>query len=189
MTPKTSPAGPAADLPVTPATWDRAYADVLFAHIDRLNDVCPKTDPLERIAQSLREGFDRVAATDPAMNRDDAWRAAQAGQPWPAPGQVLWYPEGNLATRRAARVMLTFRGRDERTWCLLELEDGYRVLPALGLHADKDGPSYFQQALANPDFARQFMQQAGLLDAKGEWMPQFQPPEDEGGSEVGSEGG
>lgn len=101
------------------------------------------------------------------------------GTPAPVPGQAVWYPEGTLTRLRPATVLQVFAGKDGRAWCLLEVEDDYHAIPALGLHATPDGPSYFQQSLKDPAFARAFMQRAGLLDEEGNWRPQFRSDEDE----------
>jgi hypothetical protein len=118
---------------------------------------------------------------NPQLASPDVSPASTDTQPWPVPDQAVWYPDGSLTTLRPARVMLTFRGKDDRNWCLLELDKDYLTVPALGLHPTGDGPSYFQLALREPAFARQFMQQAGLLDANGDWMPQFRAPADDSG--------
>lgn len=160
-------------------TWERAYADVLFSHIDRLNDVCDKCDPLERIAQSLRDAFDRVTVVDPVMNRNEAWRAMRADEPWPEPGLTVWFETHDHGRKelRAAQVMLTFRGKDERPWCLLEVDKGYVTLPVLSLRDKLEGPSYLDLALRKPEFARRFLQDAGILDETGKLAPQLRGDE------------
>jgi hypothetical protein len=156
-------------------TWERAYADVLFSHIDRLNDVCEE-DPLEGIVQSLRAAFDRVTLVDPVMNRNEVWRATHANEPWPSPGQAVWYEvqEHNRARKlQDAKVMMTFRGEDGRGWCLLQVGKDYVTKPILALRDKIEGPSYWELEMLKPEVARRFLQQAGILDASGELAPQF----------------
>lgn len=162
-------------------TWQRAYADVLFSHIDRFNDVC-KEDPLEHIAQSLRTAFDRVAVVDPMMNRSEAWRAAHADEPWPAPGIPVWYEtqeSGRSRKLQAAHVVLTFRGEDERIWCMLQVGKDYITKPVLALRDKLEGPSYWEIEMRKPEVARRFLQQAGILDESGELTPRYRDSADE----------
>jgi len=39
-------------------------ANVLVSHIDRLNDPCPVSDPLEKIVSDLLEAYDAVMQSD-----------------------------------------------------------------------------------------------------------------------------
>jgi len=156
-------------------TWERAYADVLFSHIDRLNDVCEE-DPLEGIVQSLRAAFDRVTLVDPVMNRNEVWRAARANEPWPEPGLRVWYETqepGRARKLQEAKVMMTFRGEDERGWCLLAVDKDYVTKPVLALRDKVEGPAYWQIEMRKPEVARRFLQQAGIVDESGELAPWF----------------
>lgn len=48
------------DKAVIDGSFEKKIHDVLFAHIDRLNDPCPKVDPLEKIVNDLISEFDKV---------------------------------------------------------------------------------------------------------------------------------
>jgi len=164
------------DHPELPSnTWERAYADVLFSHIDRLKDICLE-DPVERIVASLVAAFDRITLVDPVMNRSEAWRALHAQEPWPIAGLDVWYETqepGRSRELQPAKVVLTFRGQDERGWCLLEVGTDYVAKPVLALRDKVDGPSYWELELSKPEVARRFLQSAGIVDASGELAPPF----------------
>jgi len=160
-------------------TWDRAYCDVLFRHIDRLNDVCEE-DTLEDIAQSIRDAFEQVVQVDPVMNRNEAWVAKRASEPWPVIGTTVWYPEGALHHRplKPATVALTFRGDDGRIWCLLKIGNDYSTRPAMGVSPTESGPTYLELSMKNPAMALKFLQAAGICDETGNLAARFRDPDE-----------
>lgn len=160
-----------------PATFERAYADVLISHIDRLGDPCPEADPLERIATSMLEAFEAVSALDPTFTRFEKDRAALKGKLWPVPGQVLWLPQGSTLQEHAnsripVTVQLTFQGKDGDTLCIVEIKEDerhfYRIVCARALAPAETAPTFFQTLVTtDKDEAMNFLKRAGIVDADG----------------------
>lgn len=121
--------------------------------------------------------MDRLLAASEALELLDpavaaVARAWQGALPWPTPGQTVWQDVDTPGQRPVpAVVQLSFRGADERVWCLLEVGTGkevrYVTRPLLALSPTLEGPAYFKQAMKEPEFARHFLQRAGILDEKG----------------------
>lgn len=162
---------------MTRTDFDRAYADVLFSHIDRLGDPCPE-DPLEKIVEDLLSAFARVDRLDPRMNTTEGYRAARSRSPWLFPGDTVWAPAApGAASRQLMTVQLCFEGADRTVHCLLEVQDEDRVLyrcwPLLALAPTAQGPSFHEQMLANPT-CPEFL--PGLLRRLGLPVPEALSP-------------
>ncbi len=134
---------------MTKTDFDRAYADVLFAHIDRLNDLCPE-DSAEDIAADIVAAFDRVVRLDPRMTGNEPYRALRKSQGWLFPGDKVWAPSaGGSDQRIEVDVQLCFRGRDDDAQCVVAWDDDgktlYRCHPLSALALEQNGPTLFAQ--------------------------------------------
>lgn len=132
---------------MTRTDLDRAYTDVLFAHIDRLNDICEE-DPYEEVVADLIAAFDEVARLDPRLNGSEPYRALRRGLGWLFPGDEVWAPALVASCPRIKMVVsLCFTGKDGDVQCVLSYRDDdktlYRCVPLASLALSEDGPDLF----------------------------------------------
>lgn len=100
-------------------------------------------------------------------------------------GHTLWMSDGQTLhtqkiNRYPALVTHTFIGKDDRMYCVLEIEkegaDTYRLMPAIALSPTQDGPGFMSLLLGSPESpqpAKQFLYEAGFIDEEGALRPEY----------------
>lgn len=146
---------------------DRAYADVLFAHIDRLSDIC-EDDPYEDVVADLVAAFERVARLDPRLSSNEPYLALRRGLGWLFPGDKAWAPlHPGAAPRVEMTVDLCFTGADGDAHCVLSCaQDGktlYRCLPLASLALTEYGPNVFESGKLPPQVLQALATRLGCV--------------------------
>lgn len=165
----TSPCPP---LPA-PVASTFACGQLLLDRLESLELALGDPATLEQAVQNLLDAA--MALQGPRFSAETGEHAHDL----PRPGQVVWQniSHPNRAPE-AGTVQCTFRGKDGRYWCMLEVadEDGavrYCTRPVLALSPTAQGPGYLQEAMRKPAFAREFLQRAGIVDEQGRLTVQY----------------
>lgn len=146
---------------------ERAYADVLFAHIDRLSDIC-EDDPYEDVVADLVAAFERVARLDPRLSSNEPYLALRRGLGWLFPGDKAWAAlHLGAAARMEMTVDMCFTGADGDAQCVLScVQDGktlYRCLPLASLALTEEGPNVFESGKLPPQVLQALATRLGCV--------------------------